>query len=64
MANPNPCKKTRFKTERKEPLTANLSMRIAPSTMAKLRAKDNYREFVRELIETALLEEEFAVQEN
>ena len=57
MPNPNPCEKTRFTTERNEPLTDNMSIRMPPSVMKKLKKQENWREFVRQAIARALDEE-------
>ena len=58
MPNPNPCEKTRFTTVRDEPLTDNMSIRMPPSVMRKLRKQENWREFVRNTLERALEEKE------
>ncbi|MDJ0726916.1 MAG: hypothetical protein QNJ38_17580 [Prochloraceae cyanobacterium] len=58
MPNPNPSKKTRFTTERDEALTDNMSIRMPPSVMNKLKKKDNWREFVRITLAKALEEEQ------
>lgn len=55
--NPN-IKKYGFKTDRPEPLTAKLSMRVTDSLLAKLKEKENWQEFVRETLESALTETE------
>ena len=55
--NPN-IKNHGFKTDRAEPLTANLSMRIAPSMLKELRSRDNWKELVRNAIAKALEEDE------
>jgi len=49
QGNPN-IKKYGFKTERTEALTANLSMRIAPSMLKELRSRENWKELVRNAI--------------
>ncbi|MDJ0712897.1 MAG: hypothetical protein QNJ54_01595 [Prochloraceae cyanobacterium] len=58
MPNPNPSPATRFKSEREEPLTKRFTIRVAPSTLEKLKAKENWREFVRQAIDKALAEVE------
>ena len=63
MPNPNPCKKTRFTTDRDEPLTDNMSIRMPPSVMNKLKKKDNWREFVRSTLAKALEEEQSEEQD-
>lgn len=47
--NPN-IKNYGFKTDRVEPLTAKLSMRVTNSMLAKLKEQDNWQELVREAI--------------
>jgi hypothetical protein len=44
----------KFTTDRPEPMTAKLSMRIAPSMLAEVQAQENWQEFVREAIAEAL----------
>ena len=39
-----------FTTDRDEPLTAKITIRLAPSMLEKLKELDNYREFVRQAI--------------
>lgn len=51
--NPN-LYKSGFKTDKKEACTANLSMRMPPSLLNKLREKENYQDFVRETLKKAL----------
>ncbi len=61
MSNPkgNPdIKKYGFKTDRLEPLTAKLSMRVTDSMLTKLKEKENWQEFVRETLTKALQEKE------
>ena len=62
MANPNPSHKTRFKTEREESLTAQFTLKIAPSMLQQLKSKKNWREIVRQAIAEKLqsLEQEEA----
>lgn len=55
--NPN-IKKYGFKTDRPEPLTAKLSMRVSNSMLTKLKEKENWQEFVRETLAKALQEQE------
>jgi|GEM_PF-2069190 len=50
MWNPEKAKETQFKTERKEACTAALSLRVPPSLLAKIKEKDNWQEFVRQLL--------------
>ena len=47
--NPN-IKNYGFKTDRVEPLTAKLSMRVTNSMLAKLKEQENWQELVREAI--------------
>ncbi len=47
--NPN-IKKYGFKTDRAEPLTAKLSMRVTDSMLAQLKERENWQELVREAI--------------
>jgi len=54
--NPN-IKEHGFKTDRKESLTAKLSMRITPSMLNELKSKENWQEFVRLTLAKALEEE-------
>ena len=51
MPNPNPCKRTRFKTDRKESYTAQVSVRIAPSLKEKLQDVEGWQEEVRKFLE-------------
>ena len=50
MANRNPSPKTRFKTDRPEPLTAKLSMRVTDSMLTEIKQKENWQEFVRQTL--------------
>ncbi len=50
MPNPNPSPKTRIKSERPEPLSNNVSVRLTDAMYEKLKTKENYREFIREAI--------------
>ena len=43
-----------FTTERTEPCTAQISVRISPSLKAKLKNVDNWQELVRETLEKAV----------
>jgi hypothetical protein len=54
--NPN-IKEYGFKTDRLEPLTAKLSMRVTDSMLTKLKEKENWQEFVRETLANALQDE-------
>ncbi len=54
MPNPNPSPKTRFKTNRREPLTAKLSMRVSDSMLAEIKKRDNWQDFVRQTLQKAL----------
>ncbi len=54
MPNPNPSPKTRFKTNRTEPLTAKLSMRVSDSMLAEIKKRDNWQDFVRQTLQKAL----------
>ncbi|MEH2141110.1 hypothetical protein [Nostoc sp.] len=47
-------KKYQFATDRKEPLTAKITLRLPPSMLEKLKSLDNYPEFVRQAIWDAL----------
>ncbi len=47
--NPN-IKNYGFTTDRAEPLTAKLSMRVTNSMLAKLKQQDNWQELVRQAI--------------
>ncbi|QSJ15665.1 hypothetical protein JYQ62_28240 [Nostoc sp. UHCC 0702] len=47
-------KKHQFKTDREEPLTAKITLRLPPSMLEKLKTLDNYPEFVRQAIWDAL----------
>jgi hypothetical protein len=50
MPNPNPSPKTRFKTDRNEPLNSKVTIRLSDSMYEQLIAQDNYREFIRQAI--------------
>ena len=58
MANRNPSPKTRFTTDRPEPLTAKLSMRVTDSMLTEIKQNENWQEFVRQAIAKALEEKE------
>lgn len=47
-------KKHQFTTDREEPLTAKITLRLPPSMLEKLKSLDNYPEFVRQAISDAL----------
>ncbi|RCJ42273.1 hypothetical protein A6770_08675 [Nostoc minutum NIES-26] len=47
-------KKHQFTTDREEPLTAKITLRLPPSMLEKLKSLDNYPEFVRQAIWDAL----------
>ncbi|MDJ0717025.1 MAG: hypothetical protein QNJ54_22880 [Prochloraceae cyanobacterium] len=51
-------RKYAFKTDRKESLTKQMNVRVAPSMLEKLQAQENWHEFVRQAIEKALAEVE------
>ena len=50
MPNLNPSPKTRFKSDRSEPLTSKVTVRLTDSMLEELKAQENYREFIREAI--------------
>lgn len=45
-----------YTTDREEPLTAVLSLRIAPSMLQELKSRENWQELVREAIAQKLEE--------
>jgi len=47
-------KKHSFTTDREEPCTALLQIRVAPSLLAKLKAQDGWQEIARQAIAAAL----------
>ncbi|WP_445635468.1 CopG family transcriptional regulator [Nostoc sp. DSM 114161] len=47
-------KKHQFTTNREEPLTAKITLRLPPSMLKKLKGLDNYPEFIRQAISDAL----------
>ena len=47
-----------FKTDRVEPLTEKLQIRVPASMNAKVKSKNNWHEFVRQAIAKALKESE------
>ena len=51
MWNPEKAKKTQFKTDRAEPCTAQISLRIAPSVKEKLQEVEGWQEEVRKLLD-------------
>ncbi len=51
MPNPNPCQRTRFKTERPESCTAPVTVKVPPSLKAKLKNVDGWQEEVRKFLE-------------
>ena len=46
-----------FTTDRDEPLTEKITVRISTSMLYALKQQDNYREFVRQAIEEKLIRE-------
>ena len=58
MPNPNPSPKTRFKTDRDEPLTSQLALKVSASLEEKLKKQKNWQEFVRITLAKALKEEQ------
>ena len=50
MANKNPPLENRFTTQRAEPCTAQISLRIPPSLKSQLKNVDNWQEAVREYL--------------
>ena len=54
MANQNPSPETRYKTNRPEPLTKVVAIKVSDSMKAELDKLDNPAEFVRWAIATAL----------
>ncbi len=50
MPNPNPSPKTRFTTDRPEPLIAKLQVRVPVSLKEKVYEQENWQEFVRQAI--------------
>ena len=50
MPNPNPSPETRFKTNRSEPLSSKVTVRVTDSMLEQLKKQDNYREFIRQAI--------------
>lgn len=55
--NPNPNPGTRFTTDRAEPLTEKLTLRITASMMERLKAMPDNKEFIRQAIEEKLQRE-------
>ena len=58
MPNPNPCERTRFKTDREESCTAHLSLRITPSQKAKLKNIDGWQEEARQFLDLLIERQE------
>ncbi len=58
MSNPTPelkhIKKYQFKPKGKETLSRQLNIKVTPSLEAKLKAKKNWNQFAREILEKAL----------
>ncbi len=50
MPNPNPSPETRFKTNRSEPLSSKVTVRVTDSMLEQLKMQENYREFIRQAI--------------
>jgi hypothetical protein len=50
MPNPNPSPKTRFTTDRSEPLSNKVTVRLTSSMYEQLKNQENYREFIRQAI--------------
>jgi hypothetical protein len=48
--NPDFGKKYAFQTERKEPLTENLSLRVPARMKSELKCRENWQELVRQAI--------------
>ena len=42
--------KYHFKTDRKEPCTAQLNLRVQPSLLEKIKQQENWQEFVRQTL--------------
>ncbi|MDJ0726623.1 MAG: hypothetical protein QNJ38_16065 [Prochloraceae cyanobacterium] len=55
--NPN-IKKHGFKTDRVEPLTTQLALKVSASMKKQLKEKENWQEFVRNAIAKALEEDD------
>lgn len=49
--NPEKSKATQFKTDKPEPCTAQISLRVPPSMKAKLKGKKDWQEKVRQFLE-------------
>ena len=56
MWNPDKAKDTQFKTDRVEPCTAQVSVRIPPSLKAQLKSVNNWQELVRQTLQKAVQE--------
>ncbi len=50
MPNPNPCHKTRFKTNRPESCIATLTIKVPPTLKEKLKGIDNWHEDTRQFL--------------
>ncbi|MDJ0718750.1 MAG: hypothetical protein QNJ54_31750 [Prochloraceae cyanobacterium] len=50
MPNPNPSPATRFKSDREEPLSKKITIRIAPSMFEELKKRENWNEFIRQAV--------------
>ncbi|MGK7875628.1 MAG: hypothetical protein AB4426_20710 [Xenococcaceae cyanobacterium] len=50
MANPNPSPQTRYTTDRRDPLTKIVVVKVSESMKAKLNKLENLAEFVRRAI--------------
>ena len=50
MWNKDKAKETQFTTDRKEPCTASLNVRVPPSLLNKIKEQENWQEFVRKTL--------------
>lgn len=50
MPNPNPSPKTRYTSNRSEPLNSKVTVRLTDSMYEKLKTQEDYREFIRQAI--------------
>ncbi|VEP17688.1 conserved hypothetical protein [Hyella patelloides LEGE 07179] len=50
MPNPNPSPETRFRSDRSEPLTSKVTVRLTDTMFQELQTQENYREFIRQAI--------------
>jgi hypothetical protein len=64
MPNPNPSPETRFKTNRSEPLSSKVTIRVTDSMLEQLKMRDDYREFIRQAIAEKLQQSDSICQEN